>query len=180
MSRLSIPTRDEAPAASQPGLDAVNAQLGVTPNLFRLVSLSPAALEGFLSLSGALGKTLDVKTRNRIALATAQVNECDYCLSAHSYLGANLAKLDETEMALNRKGHSIDARADAALVFARKVAMSKGKVSETDIAAVRLAGFREAQVIEIVVNVALNVLTNFVNNVAATDIDFPVVRAEAA
>jgi uncharacterized peroxidase-related enzyme len=180
MSRLTIPTRDEVPAPSQPLLDAVNAQLGVTPNLFRLVGLSPAALEGFLGLSGALGKTLDVKTRNRIALATAQVNECDYCLSAHSYLGANLAKLEETEMALNRKGHSIDAKADAALIFARKVAMSKGKVADADIAAVRQAGFTEAQVVEIVVNVALNVLTNFVNNVAVTDIDFPVVRAQAA
>jgi len=180
MSRLSIPTRDEAPAASQPLLDAVNAQLGVTPKLFRLVGLSPAALEGFLALSGALNKTLDVKTRNRIALATAEVNGCDYCLSAHTYLGANLAKLDETEMTLNRQGHSIDARADAALVFARKIAISRGKASDADIAAVRLAGFTEAQVVEIIVNVALNVLTNFVNNAAETDIDFPIVRAEAA
>jgi uncharacterized peroxidase-related enzyme len=180
MSRLTIPAREAAPAAAQPLLDAVNAQLGVVPNLFRLVANSPAALEGFLGLHGALGKTLDLKTRNRIALATAQVNGCDYCLSAHSYLGSNLAKLDEAEMAANRRGHSNDPKADAALVFARKVAESKGKVADADIAAVKLAGFDDAQIVEIVANVALNVLTNFVNNVADTDIDFPVVRAAAA
>ncbi len=180
MKRFAIPTRDEAPAASQPLLDAVNAQLGAIPNLFRLVALSPAALQGFLGLNGALGKTLDVKTRERIALAVAQVNGCDYCLSAHSYVGRNFAKLDEAEITANRQGHSNDARADAAVAFARKVTEARGKVSEADLAAVRGAGFSDAQVIEIVVTVALNVLTNFVNNVAETPIDFPVVRAHAA
>jgi uncharacterized peroxidase-related enzyme len=179
MSRLPIPTRDEAPAKSQPMLDAVGSQLGIIPNLFRLVS-HPAALEGFLGLSSALNKTLDVKTRERIALAVAQVNGCNYCLSAHSYLGANLAKLDSAELAANRRGHSTDVTADAAVTFAKKVAEARGKVSEADIAAVKRAGFSDAQVVEIVLNVVLNVLTNFVNNVADTDIDFPVVRADAA
>ena len=180
MSRLTIPTREDAPAKSQPLLDAVEKQLGVVPNLFRLVGNSPAALEGYLGLNGALGRTLDAKTRERIALAIAQANSCDYCLSAHSYLGLNLAKIDETEIALNRAGHSGDAKADAAVVFARKVLDARGKVSDADIAAVRLAGFTEAQVIEITAAVALNVLTNYINNVAETDIDVPVVLAAQA
>lgn len=180
MSRLTIPADDAILPAAQPLLDAVAGQLGSVPNLFRLVGSSPAALEGFLGLSGALGRTLDTKTRERIALATAQVNGCDYCLSAHSYLGAHLAKLDAAEMAANRQGHSQDARADAALVFARTVAETRGKVTDADIAAVRGAGFTDAHVIEIVANVALNVFTNLVNNVAETDIDFPVVRAAVA
>ena len=180
MSRLTIPAREDAPAKSQPLLDAVEKQLGVVPNLFRLVGNSPAALEGYLGLNGALGRTLDAKTRERIALAIAQANGCDYCLSAHSYLGLNLAKIDETEIALNRAGHSGDAKADAAVVFARKVLDARGKVSDADIAAVRLAGFTEAQVIEITAAVALNVLTNYINNVAGTDIDFPVVLAAEA
>ena len=180
MSRLAIPTREDAPAKSQPMLDAVEKQLGVVPNLFRLVGTSPAALEGYLGLNAALGRTLDAKTRERIALAIAQANGCDYCLSAHSYLGLNLAKIDEPEIALNRAGHSGDARADAAIVFALKVLAARGKVSDADIAAVRLAGFTEAHVIEIVATVALNVLTNYINNVAETDIDFPVVLAAQA
>jgi uncharacterized peroxidase-related enzyme len=181
MSRIAVPTRDAAPAASQPILDAVNKQLGVVPNLFRLVSLSPAALTGMTSLGGALAKTLDVRTRERIAIATAQVNGCDYCLSAHTYLGLNLAKITPEEIAQNRKGASGDAKADAAVRFAAKVAQHRGKVSDADIAAVKLAGFSEAQIVEIVAVVAENFLTNLINNVAQTDIDFPVVHtAEAA
>lgn len=180
MSRLTIPAREDAPLKSQLLLDAVEKQLGVVPNLFRLVGSSTAALEGYLGLNSALGRTLDAKTRERIALAVAQANGCDYCLSAHTYLGLNLAKIDDAEIALNRAGHSGDAKADAALVFARKVLETRGRVSDADLAAVRLAGFSESQVIEIVASVALNVLTNYVNNVAQTDIDFPVVLAAQA
>jgi uncharacterized peroxidase-related enzyme len=180
MSRIAIPSREEAPTAAQPILDAVNKQLGVVPNLFRLASISPAALAGMTSLSGALGKTLDVKTRERIAISTAQVNGCDYCLSAHTYLGLNLAKISSEEVALNRKGASGDPKADAAVRFATKVAQNRGKVSDADISAVKLAGFSEAQIIEIVAVVAENFLTNLLNNVAETDIDFPVVRAAEA
>ena len=113
MSRLTIPAREAASAASKPLHDTVEKQLGIVPNLFRLVGTSPAALEGLLALSGALAKTLDVGMRGRIAIATAEVNGCDYCLSARTYLGLNVAKLDAAEVALNRKGHSHDAKADA-------------------------------------------------------------------
>ena len=102
MSRISIPAIQDLPADSQPLLDAVQAQLGVTPNLFRLVGISPNALEGLLGLSGALCRTLDVRTRERIALTVAQITGCDYCLSAHSYLALNLAGLDEAEVHANR------------------------------------------------------------------------------
>lgn len=177
MSRLSIPSLDNAPEASRPTLDAINKQLGVVPNLFRLMGTSPAALTAYTSFQGALNKTLDLKTRERIALAVAQVNGCDYCLSAHTYIGLNLAKITPEEIALNRKGASGDAKANAAVQFAAKVAKERGHVSEADIKAVRDAGFTEAQVVEIVALVAENSFTNYLNEVAKTEIDFPVVRA---
>ena len=181
MSRLSIPTVDTAPEASKPLLAAVKQQLGVVPNLMKLVGHSPAALEGYLSLNGALAKgKLDTKLRERIALGVAEFNGCDYCLSAHSYLGANVAKLNQTELDAARDFRSEDARADAALRFARRVAESHGRVSDAELATLRAAGFDEAGVVEIVVNVALNVLTNYINNVAQTDIDFPRVGAKLA
>lgn len=182
--KLHVPYHHSRPrgcsAASKPLLDAVEKQLGVVPNLFRLVGLSPAALQGFLGLNGALGKALDVRTRERIALAVAQINGCDYCLSAHSYLGLNLAKIDAAEMALNRQGASSDAKAHAAVAFAAKVVKSRGKIVDADLQAVRAAGFTDAQIVEIVAVVAENVFTNFVNIVAQTEIDFPVVRASEA
>jgi uncharacterized peroxidase-related enzyme len=181
MSRLSIPTVDTAPEASKPLLAAVKQQLGVVPNLMKLVGHSPAALEGYLSLNGALAKgKLDAKLRERIALGVAEFNGCDYCLSAHDYLGRNMAKLNQTELDAARDFRSEDARADAALRFARRVAESHGRVSDAELATLRAAGFDEAGVVEIVINVALNVLTNYVNNVAQTDIDFPKVGAKLA
>ena len=110
MSRISIPALDAAPEASKPILETVHKQLGVVPNMYRLIAQSPATLQGFTSNSAALTKTLDVRTRERIALAVAQVNGCDYCLSAHTYLGLNLAKISPEEIARNRKGGSSDPR----------------------------------------------------------------------
>ena len=177
MSRIAIPDLDEVPEGSREGLAAVQAQLGTVPNLFRLIGSSPAALTGFLDFSGSLKKTLDVKTRERIALAVAQANGCDYCLSAHTYLATNLAKLAPDEIAQNRGGRSGDPKADAAVAFARKVTIEHGHVSAADVAEVRIAGFRDSEIVEIVALVAENSFTNYLNEVAKTDIDFPVVLA---
>lgn len=181
MSRISIPAVEQAAAESKPLLAAVKKQLGVVPNLMRLVGHSPAALEGYLALNGALAKgTLDTKLRERIALAVAEYNGCDYCLAAHEYLGQNVAKLGESVIDAARDGRSEDKFADAALRFSLRVAESRGRVSDAEIATLRAAGFGEAAIVEIVVNVALNILTNYVNNVALTDIDFPKARARTA
>jgi uncharacterized peroxidase-related enzyme len=167
---------EASPAAAQPLLEAVNKQLGVTPNLFRVVANSPAALEGYLGLNGALAKgQLDARTRERIALVVAEQNGCDYCLSAHTYLGKNVAKLDDAEMAANREGGSKDATADAAVRFAAAIVRERGHVSNADVQAVKAAGYTDGQIMEIVLHVALNTLTNYVNEVAKTEIDFPVV-----
>ena len=182
MSRINIPTSIEAaPAAARPLLEAVKTQMGSVPNLFRAVANSPAALEGYLGLNSALAKgSLDSKTRERIAIAVAEVNGCGYCLSAHTYIGKNVAKLDDAEITANRSGASNDLKANAAVRFAVKVVNARGHVSDTDIAAVKAAGFDDAQVVEIVLHVALNTLTNYVNEVAKTEIDFPVVALRSA
>jgi uncharacterized peroxidase-related enzyme len=180
MSRLTIAARDAVPEASKPVLDAVEGKLGVVPNMYRLIAASPSALQGFAANNAALGKTLDLKTRERIALAVAQVNGCDYCLSAHTYLGLNLAKITAEEIALNRSGASGDAKADAAVHFAARIVRERGHVQTADIDAVRNAGFSDAQIVEIIAVVAENVFTNLLNIVADTDIDFPVVRATQA
>jgi uncharacterized peroxidase-related enzyme len=179
MTRIPTPaTVADAPAASQPLLQAVNKQLGTVPNLFRLAANSPAALEGYLGIMGALSKgSLPAPTRERIALAIAEINGCNYCLSAHTYLGKKLAKLDDAEVTANRSGTSNDPKAAAAVLFAVQVAKAHGHVSDADVLAVKSAGYDDAQVVEIVQHVALNVWTNYLNEVAQTDIDFPVVEA---
>lgn len=179
MSRLTTyATIDAAPEGSRPLLEAVKKQLGVAPNLFRMVASSPAALEGYVGLIGALGKgALPAATHERVALAVAEANRCDYCLSAHTYLGRNVAKLDDAEMTANRNGTSNDPKADAAVRFARIVMERRGHVSDDDLRAIKAAGYTEAQIIEVVQHVALNTWTNYINSVAQTVIDFPVVAA---
>ena len=177
MPRIATPASIEAaPQTAQPLLQAVKKQLGVVPNMFRAISNSPAALEGYLGLNGALAKgTLEPATRERIALAIAEVNGCDYCASAHTYLGKNLSKLSDAEISANRDGGSTDAKADAAVRFAVKLAQLRGHPSDADLEAVKDAGYSDAQVIEIVLHVALNTLTNYVNETVKTEIDFPAV-----
>ena len=161
-------------------LDAVQKALGITPNLFRVAAQSPAALEGLLGLNGALGHgLLRPRLRESIALAVAQANGCDYCLSAHTALGRG-AGLNDSDLALARKATASDARSAAAPVFARALVDARGKVNDADVAAVKLAGFSDGEIVEIVAHVALNILTNYLNIAAATEIDFPVVRASEA
>lgn len=181
MSRIRIPSPDQTPPATIPLLAGVRQQLGVVPNLMKVVGHSPAALAGYLDLNAALAKgSLGVQTGERIALAVAEINACRYCLAAHSYLGRHVAKLDDAEIGAARNGGSGDAHADAAVRFAASVARERGHVSDAALQAVKGAGYSDAQVMEIVVHVALNTLTNYVNEVAQTDIDFPAVDARRA
>ena len=182
MSRINIPaTITDAPAASQPLLDQVQKQIGSVPNMFRLIANSPATLEGYLGIGAALGKgALPAATRERIALAVAEANGCSYCLSAHAYIGKHLAKLDDAEITANRSGASNDPKADAAVRFAATLARERGQITDADLAAVKLAGYSDAQILEIFLHVALNTFTNYVNEALQTEIDFPIVTARKA
>jgi uncharacterized peroxidase-related enzyme len=182
MPRINTPASIEtSPAASRPLLQAVEQQLGVVPNMFRLIGNSPAGLEGYLGLMGALGKgTLDARTRARLSLVVAERNGCDYCLSAHTYLGKNAQRLDDAELAANRDAASADPKAAAALRFAAAVVQARGHVGADEVKAVKAAGYDDAQVVEILLHVALNTLTNYVNTALATEIDFPLVSARKA
>ncbi|SOC90573.1 uncharacterized peroxidase-related enzyme [Rhizobium sp. AN5] len=182
MSRIPTPaTIEEAPEASRPILETIQKQIGSVPNIFRLVSNSPAALNVLASLQAALGKgKLAPATRERIALAMAEANGCDYCLSAHTFTGTKFAKLDEAEIASNRRGTSKDAKAAAAVEFARALTTARGLVAPGEIVKVRDAGYNDAEIVEIIAHVALNTFTNYVNEALDTEIDFPRIDRLAA
>ncbi|WP_257943102.1 carboxymuconolactone decarboxylase family protein [Burkholderia sp. HAN2018] len=128
MSRLHISTRDDAPVESKPILDVVYQKLGVVPNFYRLIGSSPVALAAFAAFQDGLSTTLDSRNRERIALAVAQVNGSDYCLSAHRFLATNFAKLSPDEIELNRSGGSKDPKAEAVVKFAASVARQRGHI----------------------------------------------------
>ncbi len=182
MSRIPTPaTIDAAPDAAKNSLEAVKSLLGSVPNLFRIIANSPQTLEGYLGLNGALSQgSLSAQTRERIALAVAEINGCDYCLAAHNYLATNLAKLSVSEIRANRLGTSGDSKAAVAVRFAVNIVNNRGKVSDTDLQDVRDAGYSDAEIVEILGHVALNTFTNYVNEVLGTEIDFPAAAKVAA
>lgn len=151
----------------------VKAKLGVVPNLMRTVAQSPAALEAYLGFGATLGKgVLPAAVREQLALAVAEANGCDYCLSAHSLLGKG-AGLTPAAIEAARRGQAADGKVGALLQFARVVLETRGQVPDEALAAVRAAGATDAEIVEVVAHVALNVFTNYLNTVAQTAIDFP-------
>jgi uncharacterized peroxidase-related enzyme len=173
MQRIAAVNPAEATGKAKQLLDAVQAKLGMTPNLMKTLATSPAALEAYLNFNTALSAGhLDAKFREEIALAVAQANSCEYCLSAHSAIG-KMAGLKPEEIATSRKAHSSDAKRDAGLQFVQALVIERAMVSDQSIAQVKAAGFSDGDIAEIVANVALNILTNYFNHVARTDVDFP-------
>lgn len=180
MPRIPTVELNSASAEVRATLDSVKAKVGMVPNLMKTMALAPSVLNGYLAFSGAVGAgVLPAQLRERIALLSAETNGCDYCASAHQALG-KMAGLSADEMSLNHVGDSSDSKARAALVFAKSVLANRGNVSEAEFTAVKTAGYSDVDVLEIVANVALNVFTNYVNNVAGTDIDFPRVHTGRA
>lgn len=180
MARLTQISDENASPAAVEILGEINKKLGIVPNLYRVAVNQPAALSALLGLGAELGKgSFDPKTREAIALAVAGTNNCDYCASAHTAISKNL-KVDDTEIAARLRGKSADPRLQAILTFAIAVTDKRGLVSDTDLAAARQAGLSDADIVETVANVVANIFTNYINHVAQTDIDFPVVRAQAA
>jgi uncharacterized peroxidase-related enzyme len=177
MSRIPIAAAiADAPAASQPHLRDIERQTGGTPNMLRMLANSPAALRGFLALRAALATgSLSAATRQRIALAVTEINGCDYCLSAHVFT-ARQNGLDDAELTANRNAASNDMREEAALRLAAKIATARGHVGDEDVAAFTAAGFSDAELVELVAQIALSIFANYLNEVADTEIDFPLVK----
>ena len=157
--------------------DGIQRRLGAVPNMMRTMAQSPAVLDGYLGLSGALSHgALSAKLQEQIALAVAEVNSCDYCLSAHTALG-RAADLSDAQLAASREGRDADPKITAALQFARDVIARRGGVSDGEYARVRAAGFSDGEIVEILAHVAINVFTNYFNRAVQTAIDFPKVTA---
>lgn len=154
-------------------LAGVQNSLGAVPNLMRTMAHSPAALRGYLGFAQALGGgTLSPRLREQIALAVAGANQCEYCAAAHAYLGGKLG-VSPQEAEANLAGSSSDPKVEAALEFSRQVVARRGWVGDEEVQRLLEAGYGDAELVEIVATVALNLFTNYFNHVAQTEVDFP-------
>lgn len=177
MSRITAVDPNQAQGKAGELLAVVDKMLGRTPNMFRTAAHAPAALESLIALFGATAHgTLRAKVRESIALAVAEANGCDYCLSAHSAFGED-AGLTRDEIERARAASAEDAKTNAVLRFANTLVLTRGQVGQGALSSLRNVGVSDAEILEVITNVALNIFTNYMNIIAETDIDFPVVRA---
>lgn len=175
MTRLQPLDPATATGKTKELFNAVQGKLGSVPNMMRTMANSNAVLEGYLHLSGALSKgAINARTGELLALAISESNACDYCLAAHNFIGEKLLKTDPAVLEAARKGESNDPKTQAILQFAKTLVNKNGLVNNEDVNAAKNAGLSDAEISETVAHVALNVLTNYFNNTANTEIDFPV------
>ena len=176
MNRVPLIDRSNTSADRKALLDEIHTAFGATPNMFRAVANSPAALKSMWGSFGALGGgTLGARLGEQIAVAVADRNACAYCLAAHTLLGQKAGASAE-EMAAAQRGEASDPKTQAALRFALKMVGERAQVSSADVQALRDAGFNDEGVVEIVAHVALNLFTNYVNVALAVPVDFPAVK----
>lgn len=170
MNIQPVKTTKASPAV-QNKLKAVQRKLGFIPNLIATLGHSEVALESYLAQSNALeGGELDAALKERIALVTADHNGCDYCKAAHSFLAQKKGVANEI---ISANGHSSDVKTGILIQFAKGVLENKGRVHRSELERLREAGYSDSQLLETIAHVSLNVLTNFTNNLAETEIDFP-------
>ena len=181
MPNIKPVDREKTDKETAATLDAVEKKLGMLPNLFATFARSPAALNSYLQITETLAKgQLTARQREMIAVAVAQDNACEYCLSAHTAIGRK-AGLSESDIELARRGEATEQLDKAITHFALRVAQTKATLSKTEMAVARQSGMSDELIVEVIANVAMNVMTNYLNRIAGTEIDFPLVRlAEAA
>lgn len=180
MTQLKLVDPATATGETKTLLEVVQGTLGVVPNLFRVAANSPAALEGLVHLNGAVAKgSFDARLRERIALAVAEANGSAYCLSAHCALGSG-AGLSSMDIEAARAARASDGRATAVLRLAREIVETRGAIPATALRAAREEGLSDAEIVEVVANVVVNIFTNYLNLVADTEIDFPAVTPRLA
>lgn len=175
MSRVKLIDRNDTSPDRKALLDAVNGAFGTTPNMFRAVANSPAALNSMWNSFGALGGgVIEPALGEQIAVAVADRNGCGYCLAAHTALGRNAGVSDDALHAA-QAGQSSDAKTQVALSFALKLVNDRGQIGDGEMKAMREAGFDDQAIVEVMAHVALNLFTNYVNVAFDVPVDFPAV-----
>jgi alkylhydroperoxidase family enzyme len=173
MQRVEMIQREQAKGRAKELLATVEQAFGVVPNATRVMANSPAVLDSFLSFSTAMGTAkIGDKLHTQVKLAASEANACSYCTSILCALGSH-SGLTAADLVEGRSARAADRRADAALKFGRAVLETRGKVTDDDLRVVRKAGFDDGEIVEIVASVVLGCFTNFLNNVAQTDLDVP-------
>ncbi|MDO5057435.1 MAG: carboxymuconolactone decarboxylase family protein [Lautropia sp.] len=173
MSRLTVHSVESAPEAARPRVETAQKNNGFLPNLIGVLANSPAALEMYQEVGLINGKTSLTPGEREVVQITAAVdNGCGFCKAGHTALSRKKNLLDDAAIEALRDGTALpDPKLEALARFTRAVMLHKGNVPDAQLAAFRAAGYDEAQVLEVILGVALATLCNYANNIARTDIN---------
>jgi uncharacterized peroxidase-related enzyme len=177
MSRLAVPSFESASGATAEIYAQIKKAVGNVPNTFAAIGAhGPSALKAVLGADAELAVgTLTKRDQETIKLVVSVVAGCDYCVAAHSLLG-KLAGLKPEVLKQIRDGEPTgDAKCDALIRFVRGLAETSGTVSDDDFAAIKAAGYTDAQLVDISLAFATTVFTNVFNRINDTEIDFPAI-----
>lgn len=178
MSRIAPVVLEEADAATASKLNQVKARFGRVPNAMATFANSPVALDGFLELSKSVNHgRLNARQRELLALAIAQENECQYCLSSHTAFATRVG-LSSDAIHSARAAQSDNTFDQALVSFAMNVIQHRGLVPDEDLKSARDSGIDDGLMLEVVAVIALGTLTNYANRLADTDIDYPIVQVQ--
>ncbi len=178
MTRIPVHTVPSAPEGSRDALKSLEAKFGKVLNIHGAMAHSPAVLETYAAIQGVMQDhgTFDARTREAIALAVANVDECSYCQAAHT-AGGTAAGLSLQETIDIRRGQVGDPRLAVLLQLVREQAGNRGHVQDTTWQAALDAGWTDEELTETSAVVALNLFTNYFNHLVRTDLDLPAAPA---
>ena len=172
MPQARIHTVESAPEKSRPTLESVRKSYGFIPNLFGALAESPAAVESYLAISGALSRgRLSPAEQQVLAISISAENACEYCVAAHSTV-AGMQKVPAATVAALREGKPLaDAKLQALRAFAVMVVQKRGLVEQKDVEAFHAAGYDHGHVLEVLTWVSLKTLSNYANHIGKTPVD---------
>src|SRR6266704_7077627 len=176
MSRFTPIQTNGATSKLKRSLKKSHLKLDEAPRFLQVLANSPASLRAYIRADAALVRgQLTPRQREQVALAVAEINGSSYSLSAHYDAGKSLG-LTHQEMQLARNAAAAEPKADTMLRFTRSVVLQRGDISDEDFQALGKAGFTDAQIIEIVANIALNIFSNYFSSVAKPEMDFALLQ----
>lgn len=172
MKQFNVPTRNEVSASNQAIFDQLNSKVGFVPNLYATYAYSETALGDYLTFQNRK-TTLSAKEKEVINLVVSQVNDCKYCLAAHTAIAKMNGFNDEQILDIRAAEVSFDEKIAALASFVKSAVVNRSKADKDKIDALFAHGYNEANVIDILMVIGDKTVSNFIHGTTEIPVDFP-------
>ncbi|MBP1841282.1 carboxymuconolactone decarboxylase family protein [Formosa algae] len=175
MSTFNIPSREDVSENNQAIFDNLKKALGFVPNLYATYAHSDTALENYLTFANSK-TSLSAKEKEVVNLAVSQVNDCTYCLSAHTAIGKMNGFTDNQILELRAGFSTVNNKLDALAKLAKNITKNRGKTDAAVLENFFNAGYTKANLIDAISLVGDKTISNYVHSTTQVPVDFPVAQ----